>query len=446
MPHAFADYRELLALPLDAVSICTPNSYHEPIALAAIAAGKHVLCEKPLALSHEGARRMAETAEAAGVITAVNFRYRFIPSAWFAHDLIAAGELGEIYHVYGDYFNGSMVDPQTPIAWRQARAESGSGALGDLASHLIDLYRYWFGEIAAVQGHLRTFTTERPAPGGGTATVDVDDAATCLLRLASGAEGLVNASRNAAGHSNHQRVEVYGTKGSLVYGIEKVGCRRRPPAPLPRGRAGALRRLRHGPGAAELSGGPSRARDGRLHRRDPQRHPDEPQLRRRRPLPGDTRCDRTFGEGRALDRAGAGELRSLFHKSLWGGWPSCSWRRNTRPARRRRAAGRPLCGPWDARDAALARPLWAAGLVGHGVLTTGAWRRVKVRPGTPDAVVPGAWLFHDATKNRYSPLVQHGRLRRARRRRCGRRVGDARPAPPPRPLIMRSEERALLVL
>ena len=221
VPHAFADYRELLALPLDAVSICTPNSYHEPIALAAIAAGKHVLCEKPLALSHEGARRMAEAAEAAGVITAVNFRYRFIPSAWFAHDLIAAGELGEIYHVYGDYFNGSMVDPQTPVAWRQARAESGSGALGDLASHLIDLYRYWFGEIAAVQGHLRTFTTERPAPGGGTATVDVDDAATCLLRLASGAEGLVNASRNAVGHSNHQRVEVYGTKGSLVYGIEK---------------------------------------------------------------------------------------------------------------------------------------------------------------------------------------------------------------------------------
>ncbi len=220
-PHAFTDYQDLLKLPIDAVSICTPNSYHEPITLAAIAAGKHVLCEKPLALSQDGARRMETAAQAAGVITAVNFRYRFIPSAWFARDLIAAGELGDIYHVYGDYFNGSMVDPQTPFSWRQARAESGSGALGDLGSHLIDLYRYWFGEIAAVQGHLRTFTTARPAPGGGTATVDVDDASTCLLRLANGAEGTVNASRNAIGHSNHQRVEVYGTKGSLVYGIEK---------------------------------------------------------------------------------------------------------------------------------------------------------------------------------------------------------------------------------
>lgn len=221
VPHAFTDYRDLLAAPVDAVSICTPNIYHEPIALAAIAAGKHVLCEKPLALSQEGARRMVEAAQAAGVITAVNFRYRFIPAAWFAHDLIAAGELGEIYHVYGNYFNGSMVDPQTPISWRQARAESGSGALGDLGSHLIDLYRYWFGEIASVQGHLRTFTTARPAAGGGTAPVDVDDAATCLLRLTNGAEGLVNASRNALGHNNHQRVEVYGTKGSLIYEIEK---------------------------------------------------------------------------------------------------------------------------------------------------------------------------------------------------------------------------------
>jgi len=221
VPHAFTDYQELLQLPLDAVSICTPNSYHEPITLAAIAAGKHVLCEKPLALSQEGARRMEAAAGAAGIITAVNFRYRFIPAAWFARDLIAAGELGEIYHAYGNYFNGSMVDPQSPFSWRQARAESGSGALGDLGSHLIDLYRYWFGEIAAVQGHLRTFTTERPAPGGGTATVDVDDASTCLLRLANGAEGTVNASRNAIGHNNHQRVEVYGTKGALIYEIEK---------------------------------------------------------------------------------------------------------------------------------------------------------------------------------------------------------------------------------
>lgn len=222
VPHVFTDYRELLALPLDAVSICTPNVYHEPITLAALDAGKHVLCEKPLAMDYAGARRMYERAEAAGVKTSVNFRYRFIPAAWFARDLIVGGELGEIYHVYANYFNGSLADPATPMAWRQARAESGSGALGDLASHIIDLCRYWVGEIAAVQGHLRTFTVERPSPTGGMSQVDVDDASTCLMRFTNGAEAVVNASRNGFGHNNYQRIEVYGTKGGLIYEIEKA--------------------------------------------------------------------------------------------------------------------------------------------------------------------------------------------------------------------------------
>lgn len=222
VPRVYSDYKELLAGPIDAVSICTPNVYHEPITMAALEAGKHVLCEKPIAMDAAGARRMEERARAAGLITAVNFRYRFIPAAWFARDLIAGGELGEIYHVYAHYFNGSLADPTTPIAWRQAKAESGSGALGDLASHIIDLCRYWVGEIASVQGHLRTFTTERPTPGGDTATVDVDDASTTLLRFTSGGEAVINASRNGFGHNNYQRIEVYGSKGGLIYEIEKA--------------------------------------------------------------------------------------------------------------------------------------------------------------------------------------------------------------------------------
>ena len=222
VPQVFTNYQDLLARPLDAVSICTPNVYHEPISLAALDAGLHVLCEKPLAMDHAGARRMHERAVAAGVKPAINFRYRNIPAAWFPRDLIAGGELGEIYHVYAHYFNGSMVDPATPMAWRQARAASGSGALGDLASHIIDLCRYWVGEIASVQGHLRTFTTERPATTGGTSPVDVDDAATCIFRFANGAEAVVNASRNGFGRNNYQRIEVYGTKGGLVYEIEKA--------------------------------------------------------------------------------------------------------------------------------------------------------------------------------------------------------------------------------
>ena len=221
IPHVFADYRELLQLPLDAVSICTPNAYHEPIALAALDAGLHVLCEKPLALDYAGTRRMWERAEQTGRKTSVNFRYRFIPSAGFVHDLIHSGELGEIYHIYAHYFNGSLHDPETPISWRQTRAESGSGVLGDLGSHLIDLCRWWIGEFAAVQGQLRTFVPERPLTTGGTGRVDVDDASTFFARLENGAEGVFCASRCAIGRNNHQRIEVYGTKGAVIYGIEK---------------------------------------------------------------------------------------------------------------------------------------------------------------------------------------------------------------------------------
>ncbi len=221
VPHAFTDYRDLLALPLDAVSICTPNNIHEEISLTAIAAGKHVLCEKPLAMDFAGAQRMYERATLAGVKTAVNFRYRWIPAAGFLHDLIAAGELGEIYHVYADYFNGSLHDPTAPISWRNSRAASGTGALGDLASHIIDLCRWWVGEFAGVQGYLHTFTPRRPLTTGGEGDVDVDDAVTFRARFVGGAEGVINASRCAIGRNNHQRIEIYGTKGAAIYEIEK---------------------------------------------------------------------------------------------------------------------------------------------------------------------------------------------------------------------------------
>jgi predicted dehydrogenase len=222
VPTVLSDYRDLLAIRnLDAVSICTPNVHHEPISLAVIEAGKHVLCEKPLAMSLAGARRMHEAACAAGVKTAVNFRYRWIPAAGFVHDIIHGGELGEIYQVFVNYFNGSLHDPATPLRWRQTRADSGTGALGDLASHLIDLCRYWIGEFDATLGHFRTFVPERPLVGGGTGTVDVDDAVSFVARFANGAEGVFNASRCAIGRNNHQRAEIYGTKGAVIYEIEK---------------------------------------------------------------------------------------------------------------------------------------------------------------------------------------------------------------------------------
>lgn len=223
VPRVYADYRQLLAPGgLDLVSVCTPNVSHEPISLAALAAGSHVMCEKPLAMDEAGARRMDDAARAAGLQTAVNFRYRWIPSAAFVRDLIGGGELGEIYHVYLNYFNGGLHDPATPIRWRQQRSEAGTGALGDLASHLIDLARFWIGEFAEVTGHLRIFATERPLVGGGTGTVDVDDASSFFARFQNGAEGTFNATRCAIGRGNYQRAEIYGTRGALIYEIEKA--------------------------------------------------------------------------------------------------------------------------------------------------------------------------------------------------------------------------------
>ncbi len=220
--NAFADYRDLLGLPdLDAVSVCTPNVYHEPISLAAIEAGKHVMCEKPLAMGYAGARRMYEGAKRAGLRTGVNFRYRYIPAATFVRDLVRSGELGEVYHVYVNYFGGSLASPDAPLRWRMVKSQTGTGALGDYGSHLVDLCRFWLGELEGVCGHFRTFVDERPALEGGTGQVDVDDAASWLARFVGGAEGAFHATRYALGRNNHQRAEIYGSKGAVIYEIEK---------------------------------------------------------------------------------------------------------------------------------------------------------------------------------------------------------------------------------
>jgi predicted dehydrogenase len=144
----YLDWRELLEQERpEVVSVATPNAYHEEISTAALKAGAHVLCEKPLALDLAGARRMLDVAEETGRRTSVNFRYRWVPSMAFLHELVAAGELGEIRHVFVNYLNGGLADPDRPIRWRQTRAESGSGNLGDLGSHMIDLAHWLVGPI-----------------------------------------------------------------------------------------------------------------------------------------------------------------------------------------------------------------------------------------------------------------------------------------------------------
>ena len=217
------DWHAVVARPdVDVVSVATPNAYHEEISIAALRAGKHVLCEKPLALDLAGARRMLEVAAQSGKRTGVNFRYRWVPAAKYLHELVAAGELGEIRHAIMTYFNAGLADPDRPVRWRQTKAEAGSGNLGDLGSHMIDLAHWLVGPVSRVTARLTTFTKERPALEGGRVKVDVDDAASCIFEFANGATGTLTASGVALGRGNDQRLELYGTKGSAVYEIARA--------------------------------------------------------------------------------------------------------------------------------------------------------------------------------------------------------------------------------
>jgi predicted dehydrogenase len=218
----YSDYRELLEREqLDAVDVSTPNVSHAEISIAAIRRGISVICEKPLGMNRHEARQMAAAAREMGVKTAVNFTYRQVPAARFIREIIQSGEIGEVYHIIATYNQGHLVDPTAPRVWRLHKAMTGTGVLGDLGSHLIDLARHWIGDFQRVQGHLKTFIHERPLPGGGQGAVDVDDAASFLAEFANGATGVFFCTRYAYARANSQRAEIYGTKGGLVYDNER---------------------------------------------------------------------------------------------------------------------------------------------------------------------------------------------------------------------------------
>lgn len=222
IPATYTDYGEMLAREtLDAVDVATPNNLHYAASLAALSHGVPVICEKPMAMNRQEARQMVAAAREVGVKTAVNFTYRNVPAARFIREIIEAGEIGEIFHLIATYNQGYLVDPEAPRTWRLDRAVSGTGVLGDLGSHLIDLARYWVGEFQAVFGHTTTFVHERPLPGGGRAPVDVDDAVSFLGEFTNGATGNFFTTRNAFARANTQRAEIYGTKGGLVYDNER---------------------------------------------------------------------------------------------------------------------------------------------------------------------------------------------------------------------------------
>ena len=199
-----------------------PNDLHAAPCIAAAGAGKHLLCEKPLARTAAEAHAMWQAAAQAGVKHMVAFNYRFVPALRLAYDLIQAGELGTIHHFRAVYLQEWIMDPAAPMIWRLDKARAGSGALGDLGAHIVDLARFLVGEPATVQGLLRTFVPERPAPGGGTAPVTVDDAFAALVEFANGAIGTLEATRFAAGRKNHEVIEINGSRGSLRFNLERL--------------------------------------------------------------------------------------------------------------------------------------------------------------------------------------------------------------------------------
>jgi len=229
------DWRKLLGRDdIQLVDVCTPGDSHAEIAIAALEAGKHVLCEKPLANTVEEAEAMTAAAEAAatakGIRSMVGFTYRRVPAIGLARQLVAEGKLGTIRHVRAQYLQDWIADPEAPLSWRLDKEKAGSGALGDIGAHIIDLTQYITGDtIAEVTARLETFVKERPVAAehsglAGTAgtergPVTVDDAAVFLATFRSGALGVFEATRFATGRKNAIRIEI---NGSLAFDFEDM--------------------------------------------------------------------------------------------------------------------------------------------------------------------------------------------------------------------------------
>ncbi len=231
------DWRETIARDdVDVVDIVTPGDTHAEIAIAALEAGKHVLCEKPLANSVAEAEAMTDAAaraEARGIRAMVGFTYRRVPAATFARDMVAAGRLGQIRQVRAEYLQDWLMDAEAPMTWRLDRAKAGSGSLGDIGAHAVDLAEFITGQtVDSVSGIVETLVDERPLLGegvglSGNATsergrVTVDDVALFTGRLSSGALASFEATRFRTGRKNALRIEISGSRGALAFDLERL--------------------------------------------------------------------------------------------------------------------------------------------------------------------------------------------------------------------------------
>jgi len=223
--EADTDWEAVVHRPdIDIVDICTPGDSHAPMAIAAARAGKVVFCEKPLANSVREAERMLAAVKRAGVIHMICHNYRRAPAVMLAKQIVASGQLGEIRHFRGTYLQDWITNPAFPLVWRLDKKKAGSGALGDIGAHTVDLARFLVGEIAEVAGDLRTFIKTRPLPGRPKTRgrVTVDDAAAAVVRFANGAMGTIEATRLAPGRKNSNRFEINGRKGSVAFDLERM--------------------------------------------------------------------------------------------------------------------------------------------------------------------------------------------------------------------------------
>ena len=234
--NSSSDWRSVVADPnIDIVDIATPNHLHAEIAIAAAQAGKHIISEKPLARSGAEAKTMWDAVKDAGIVHMVAFNYRRTPAVALAKKYIDEGAIGDILNFRGTYLQDWSADPDGPLSWRFQKAIAGSGSLGDIGTHVIDLARYLCGEITQVNTQLKTWVTSRPVQSGGVdklgtgakdataprAAVDVDDEVLSLLEFESGAIGSLEATRNAHGRNNFLTFEIHGSKGSIYFNYER---------------------------------------------------------------------------------------------------------------------------------------------------------------------------------------------------------------------------------
>lgn len=228
------DWRRLIERDdIDLIDIVTPNHTHAEMAIAAAEAGKHVFCEKPLAMTLDEARRMLKAVQKSGVVHMIGHAYRYAPAVQYAKKLISEGRLGRIYHVRATYLQDFIVDPNFPLVWRLRKDVTGSGALGDIAAHILDLARFLVGEFTEVTSMMETIIKERPhekasfglkaiADETSKGMVEVDDATAFLARFENGAMGVFEATRVAAGNRNGNRFEINGEKGSIRWDLENM--------------------------------------------------------------------------------------------------------------------------------------------------------------------------------------------------------------------------------